>query len=195
MTPQAKFVIDLLNKKHDTEKYEGYYVELGAFHSFNGSNTYHLEKDYNWKGVAFDVVPEFVEEYNANRTNACILHDALTFDYLTFFKENNYPQQIDFLQVDVDAGYNSMGDPVGNPAQTLLALIALPLNTYRFSVITFEHDALMYYQNIDMREAQRVLLTALGYKLVVRNNYEDWWVDPKVIPLEVFREHISASVL
>jgi len=195
MTPQAKFAIDLLNKKNDTEKYSGYYVELGAFHSFNGSNTYHLEKDYGWKGVAFDVVKEFVDEYNENRDNPCLLHDALTFDYLSYFKENNYPQQIDFLQVDVDAGYNEEGDPVGNAAQTLLALIALPLNTYRFSVITFEHDALMYYQNIDVREAQRVLLSSLGYKLVVRNNYEDWWVDPKVIPLSIFREHIHASVL
>lgn len=195
MTPEAKFVIDLLNKKNNTDKYSGYYVELGAFHSLNGNNTYHLEKDYGWKGVAFDVVPEFVEEYNSNRDNPCILHDALTFDYLTYFKENNYPTQIDFLQVDVDAGYNDLGDPVGNPAQTFLALIALPLNTYRFSVITFEHDALMYHQNIDMREAQRVLLTSLGYKLVVRSNYEDWWVDPKVIPLSVFRDFIRADVL
>jgi hypothetical protein len=76
--------------------------------------------------------------------------------------------------VDVDAGYDSLGNPVAHPAQTLLALLALPLNTYRFSVITFEHDALMYHENINMREAQRVILTALGYKLVVRNNYEDW---------------------
>jgi hypothetical protein len=124
-----------------------------------------------------------------------VLHDALTFDYLSYFKDHNFPKQIDFLQVDVDAGYNESGDPVGNAAQTLLALIALPLNIYRFSVITFEHDALMYHQNISVREAQRVILTALGYKLVVRNNYEDWWVDPQVIPLSVFRDHIKAEVL
>jgi hypothetical protein len=46
MTEQANFVISLLNKVNNTETYAGCYVELGAFHSFNGSNTYHLEKDY-----------------------------------------------------------------------------------------------------------------------------------------------------
>lgn len=195
MTEQARFVIELLNKKNKTSNYSGYYVELGAFHSFNGSNTYHLEKEYNWKGVAFDVIPNFVKEYNENRVNSCILHDALTFDYTTYFKENNFPRQIDFLQVDVDAGYDEKGDPVGNAAQTLLALLAIPLNTYRFSIITFEHDALMYHENINVREAQRVILTALNYKLVVRNTYEDWWVDPEVIPLSIFRDFISANVL
>lgn len=195
MTEQARFVIDLLNKKNNTNDYSGYYVELGAFHSFNGSNSYHLEKEYGWKGMALDVIPDFVDEYNSNRDNPCILHDALTFDYLSYFKENNFPKQIDFLQVDVDAGYNELCEPVGHPAQTLLALLALPLNTYRFSIITFEHDALMYHQNIEVREAQRTILTSLGYKLVVRNNYEDWWVDPNIIPLSVFRDFIRADVL
>jgi hypothetical protein len=148
MTDQARFVIDLFNKKNNTTTYSGYYVELGAYHSFNGSNTYHLEKEHAWKGVALDVIQTFVDEYNSNRDNPCILHDALTFDYRSYFEQNNFPQQIDFLQVDVDAGYDEMCEPVGHPAQTLLALLALPLNTYRFSVITFEHDALMYHQNI-----------------------------------------------
>jgi hypothetical protein len=50
---QELFVIDVLEqKKH------GYYVELGAFNSKLGSNTYHLEKDYLWEGVSFEVVDE-----------------------------------------------------------------------------------------------------------------------------------------
>jgi hypothetical protein len=45
---QENFVLSLLN-----EKREGYYVELGASHSTNGSNTYRLETEYDWKGVSF----------------------------------------------------------------------------------------------------------------------------------------------
>ena len=47
---QEKFVLDLLKNKTN-----GYYVELGAFHSKDGSNTYYLENDYNWNGVSFEI--------------------------------------------------------------------------------------------------------------------------------------------
>ena len=39
---QEKFVVDLLKEKRN-----GYYLELGGFHSTMGSNTYHLENDYS----------------------------------------------------------------------------------------------------------------------------------------------------
>lgn len=195
MERQTQFVINILNKNYKTDKYSGYYVELGARHYKQGNNTYILEKDYDWKGVGFDILPEFVEEYNRERKNPCLLQNALTFDYLTYFKENNFPKQIDFLQVDIDSGYDPKGNPIGNPAETLLGLISVPLTQYRFSIITFEHDANMYHPNIHMREAQRYLLTALDYKLVFRDHFEDWWVDPNVIPIDVFRDFLHTPHL
>jgi hypothetical protein len=195
MERQTEFVINILNKNYNTSYYSGYYVELGSRHYLEGNNTYVLEKEYNWKGVGFDIIPEFVEEYNKKRNNPCMLHNALTFDYLKYFKENNFPKQIDFLQVDVDSGYDEKGNPIGNAAETLLGLISLPLSEYRFSIITFEHDANMHHPNIQVREAQRVILSALGYKLVFRDHFEDWWVDPNIIPISVFREFMHAPVL
>ena len=99
VSAQEEFVLKLLN-----EKKEGYYVELGAFHSKNGSNTYRLENEFDWKGVSFEIVPEFHAEVAANRKNPCILGDATKFDYIKYFEENNFPNQIDYLQVDIDGG-------------------------------------------------------------------------------------------
>ena len=195
MERQTEFVLKIFKKLKENADYSGYYVELGSRHFRDGNNTYILEKNYGWKGVGFDIVPELVEEYNKERKNPCLLQNALTFDYLKYFEENNFPKQIDFLQVDIDSGYDQKGNPIGNPAETLLGLISVPLNQYRFSIITFEHDANMYHPNIQVREAQRVLLTALDYKLVFRDHFEDWWVDPNVIPISVFGEFISAPVL
>ncbi len=171
------------------EKRNGWYVELGAFHSVNGSNTWLLENGYDWRGVSLDIVPAFVEEFNANRKNRCELGDALTFDYKRYFEVYQFPKQIDYLQVDVDSGYDDKGNPVGNPNQSLLALIALPLNTYRFTTITFEHDGMSDYKSAPMRDAQREILTSLGYKLVQRHTFEDWWVDPNVVPYTEFKEY------
>jgi hypothetical protein len=186
---QELFVIDVLEqKKH------GYYVELGAFNSRLGSNTYHLEKDYLWEGVSFEIVDERRLEFVSNRTNPCY-GDALQFNYIEYFEKNNYPKQIDYLQVDIDAGYDYDCRPLGNHYLTLLGLISLPLTQYRFSVITFEHDANMYFRNAAMRDAQREILDSLGYTLVVREKHEDWWVDPNVIPINDFRKHLRWETL
>ncbi len=180
---QEQFVLDLLKYKTG-----GYYVELGAFHSQQGSNTFYLESDYGWNGVSFEIDPERHTEFISNRKNPCVLGDATHFNYISYFKENNFPEQIDYLQVDIDAGYTPEGNVVGNPYLTLHGLISVPLNKYRYSVITFEHDAQIEYNNKGMREAQREILSSLGYKLVVRDWHEDWWVDPNTIPYLDFRE-------
>lgn len=182
---QEEFVIDLLDYKKN-----GHYVELGAFNSKEMSNTYYLETDYDWTGVSFEIEDERREEFNSNRINPC-LGDALSFDYLCYFNENNFPEQIDFLQVDIDGGYDFNCRPFGNHYTTLLGLISLPLSKYRFTVITFEHDTNMYFRNSAMRDAQREILDCLGYTLVRKENHEDWWVDPYVIPIDKYRKYFQ----
>ena len=189
MTDQEHFIIDILKKKRN-----GYYVELGAAHYSNGNNTYLLEKDYGWKGISFEIVESMKDEFNANRSNPC-MGDALSFNYTEYFEKNNFPKQIDYLQVDIDAGYDIYGRPVGNNHWTLQGLIAVPLNTYRFTLITFEHDANMYWKNTAIRDAQREILDSFGYSLVQRSYHEDWWVDPKVINHGEYRDYLNWQTL
>jgi hypothetical protein len=183
---QEEFVLSLLDNKKN-----GYYVELGAFHSKNGSNTYRLENEFDWSGVSFEIVPELHKEVSENRKNPCILGDATKFNYINYFEENNFPKQIDYLQVDIDAGYAMDGRPAGSAYTTLHGLLAVPLNSYRFTVITFEHDANMYWRNIVTRDVQREILDSLGYSLVVRSESEDWWVDPTAVSLQDYRKHFK----
>jgi len=180
---QEEFVLDLLE-----DKKSGYYVELGAFHSKNGSNTNILENKFDWKGVSFEIKEELRKEFNENRSNPC-MGDALDFNYISYFEENSFPKQIDYLQVDIDSGYRLDGRPDGSAYTSLHGLLAVPLNSYRFTVITFEHDSNMYWRNNVMRDVQREILDSLGYSLVVRTESEDWWVDPSVIDLESYRKH------
>ncbi len=181
---QEKFVIEIFKEKKD-----GFYVELGAFNSKLGSNTFYLESDYDWNGVSFEILEDRKLEFQSNRKNPCF-GDALKFNYISYFENNNFPKQIDYLQVDIDAGYQHDGRPFGNHYLSLLGLISLPLTQYRFSIITFEHDANMYFRNSAMRDAQREILDSLGYALVVREKHEDWWVDPEVFSINEFRKYL-----
>lgn len=185
ISAQEEFVLELLENKKG-----GHYVELGAFHSKNGSNTNKLENEFDWKGVSFEIKEELRKEFNENRSNPC-MGDALDFNYISYFEDNLFPKQIDYLQVDIDSGYKLNGRPDGNAYTSLHGLLAVPLNSYRFTVITFEHDANMYWRNVAMRDVQREILDSLGYSIVVRTESEDWWVDPNVIDLESYRKHFK----
>jgi hypothetical protein len=188
-TDQESFILDILKQKRN-----GHYVELGAAHYSNGNNTYLLEKEYDWKGVSFEIVESMKDDFNANRSNPC-MGDALSFNYTDYFEKNNFPKQIDYLQVDIDAGYDIYGRPVGNNHWTLQGLIAIPLNTYRFTLITFEHDANMYWKNTTIRDAQREILDSFGYSLIQRSYHEDWWVDPKIINHGEYKNYLKWQTL
>lgn len=181
---REKFVLNINKNKHN-----GFYVELGGSHSSDNSSTYNLETYYDWKGVSVEILPSLHEEFSRNRKNPCLLGDAMKIDYLSYFKENNVPTHMDFLSVNIDPGYDdNTGRMAGNPAQSLLGLIALPLHSYRFNVIIFEHDSLQHYKNNAIRDAQREILDALGYSLVHRGWTEDFWVDPSIIPYSEYKQ-------
>jgi hypothetical protein len=146
MDGQEAFVINVLKQKEN-----GYYVEVGANHPFIANNTSLLESKFGWSGVGLDIEEGFVTEYNNSRKNPCVLADAMSFDYAGYFKENNFPKQIDYLQIDVD----------DTPRHAnLMALIQLPLAEYRFSVITIEHGMNTDYTLEELRRTLRTIITS-----------------------------------
>jgi hypothetical protein len=180
---QDLFVIDMHQHKKN-----GFYIEIGAAYPIRTSNTIMLELAYDWTGISFEIVPDFVDSFNTQRKNNCVQADATKFDYLQLFKSKNVPNRIDYLQVDIEPAQN-----------TLDALKQLPLNDYRFSVITFEHDR--YLAGDAVMSESRTLLEGLGYKLVARNvmvkgkDFEDWWVDPLAIDEEIFKKFLTDSAV
>lgn len=167
---QESYVLTILK-----EKQNGYYVELGSGDPITGSNTLLLERGFGWKGVALETDENLVKKYNNERKNECVLANALTFDYEAYFKNNEFPEEIDYLQIDID-GHDE--------GRCLLALVALPMLKYRFRVITIEHDLVVNFKREPMRNAQREILYSLGYTLTAQLDGEDWWVDKNLIPLE-----------
>lgn len=168
---QESFVLNILNEKRN-----GVYVEIGAMDSKDISNTYLLETQYGWTGVGLEILQRRSDEYNLNRSNPCLNVDATTFDYLGYFEENNFPKTIDYLQVDIEPAF-----------QSLKALQSLPLDKYRFSVITFEHDLYDDPNNALIKEEAKELLLSFGYVLAVENViyqnaiFEDWYIDSNLV--------------
>ena len=173
---QDMFVLSM----HDGKK-NGFYVEIGADLPRIINNSYLLETEYGWKGVSFEYDKDKVNFFNTIRNNKCVCTDATTFDYKSYFEENNYPKQIDYLQLDIDP-----------PSGTFAALKQLPLDDYRFSVITYETD--LYSAGADIQDEEIKIFESYGYELVVRNvcnegnPFEDWWVDPNIIDPNIIKK-------
>ncbi len=174
---QDMFVLTMLQGKKN-----GVYVEVGADQPRVISNTYLLESEFDWSGVSFELDGDKVIYFNSIRRNKCICADASTYDYKFLFDERNYPKQIDYLQLDID------------PAEgTLNALKALPLDDYRFTVITYETD--VYSSGADIQDEQIKILESHGYQLVTKNvkcegnPYEDWWIDPAIVSEDIWKPY------
>ena len=179
---QDMFVLSILNGKKN-----GVYVEIGADKPRVINNSYLLESQYDWTGVSFEIESDKVEYFNSIRKNECICADATKFDYKNLFDERKYPKQIDYLQLDCDP-----------PQITLECLKKLPLEEYRFSVITFETD--LYAGGQEVQKEHWEMLSSLGYQRVVKNvrnegnPYEDWWIDPLVIDEDVWKQFVNENV-
>ena len=176
---QDMFVLTMLDGKKN-----GVYVEVGADQPRVISNTYLLETEFDWAGVSFELDGNKVSFFNTMRRNKCICADATDFDYKFLFEERKYPKQIDYLQLDID------------PAQgTLEALKKMPLDDYRFSVITYETD--VYSSGADIQDEQIHILESKGYQLVSKNvkcegnPYEDWWIDPAIVSEERWKPYYT----
>ena len=168
---QDMFVLTMLNGKKD-----GTYLEIGAGNSFYGNNTALLEKQFDWKGVALDIDENFVNAHKNERKNPCFLKNATLVNYNAFLSGLDFPNEIDYLQLDCDP-----------PSVTYDILLSIPFETYKFAVITYEHD---YYcdETKSFQEKSKKYLESYGYVRVVNNispdefrSYEDWWIHPDLI--------------
>jgi len=168
-------------------KRNGTYLEIGAHDPINISNTYLLEKSFDWRGLSIDIQKN--PNFEFVRKNDYLIADALNTDYNEILERFSLPSNIDYLSIDIEPSIN-----------TFTALKKIPHDKYKFNVITFEHD---FYSGdpYNVRIESREFLQSLGYKLVARNlsglgtNYpfEDWYVNPNVIDPEIIDKVINTS--
>ena len=58
-------------------KMNGYFLDIGAHDGIYLSNTYVLEKNFNWKGICIDANPAIIDRLKANRGNSVCLNKLL----------------------------------------------------------------------------------------------------------------------
>lgn len=167
---QDLFVLMLLDGKRD-----GSYLEIGSNDPMEASNTYLLERSFDWTGISVEINGHFKNRFERFRKNRLVCADARRLSYKREFP----PGPIDYLSVDIDP-----------PERTFEALANIIGEGLSFRVITFEHDYYNFGCGPQVREDSREFLQGEGYELLVGDvsfnglRCEDWWVKPELVDLD-----------
>ena len=178
---QDKFVLNILKGKKN-----GTFLELGANHPININNTYTLEKDFGWRGIMIEFDEKYLNQYKEHRKGSVhLIADATKVDYKKLLNDNDMPNSIDYLQIDLDAGN-------GSTMEALEKFDMEVFDNYKFATITFEHDYYCAGDYKSTREKSRAIFGKRGYVRVFDDIhdrepevvYEDWYVHPDLVDME-----------
>lgn len=186
---QDLWVLEMLKNKRN-----GYFLDIGAFDGIELSNSYLLEKEFNWTGLCVEAHPASFAVLIKNRKCQCANFALTNFcgelkfdlecklnskispsgykvkaiDFKQLFIEFNVPRHIDYLSLDIE----------GNE---LVALSVFPFDLYKCSLMTIEHN-LYLGDSLNKYEIKKLLLTN-GYKIYRENVsdhngvvFEDWYI-------------------
>jgi len=185
---QDEFVYHTLAKHSEKP---GFFLDVGCAHPKDGSNTYVLEKYFNWSGIGFDVgnVEKDCNWSKHRETKFCRV-DVTEEDFTDLLGELVGDQVVDYISLDVDWD---------NTIYAHRALDRILDAGIKFKVMTLEHESYKHHDLVT--KPTRKSLGDLGYTILFENvshisgdAFEDWWVNPKLIP-EIDVEKIRGTNL
>lgn len=183
------------------KKNDGYFIEIGASDGIELSNTYLLEKKYNWKGICVEPIPGRFDMLCKNRPNSLCSNKAV-------FSESNKTVIFDIANnSDLFSGISNCIDchmETVNANKTQIVVQTITLNDlleqfnappfieylsldtegseleilkavdfqkYTFGIIDVEHNF------VEPRRTQiRELLTSKNYVFVKENQWDDHYI-------------------
>jgi FkbM family methyltransferase len=183
-------VLKILNNKKN-----GYFVDIGATDGITGSNSYLLEKKFNWKGICIEPREDEFNKLQKNRkslnynvllySNEQILEfthgdqlSGITKDLDTYSDQLKNNKKSNYMSTTLTKILDNANAPniidyisIDTEGSELEILKGLDLNKYKFKIINFEHN-----NETDKREKIKKLLEKYGYKFYKNIHVDDFYI-------------------
>ena len=172
-------------------KKNGTFLEIGSNDPITHNNSYVLESENNYKGILVEYDKSFEQAYKVHRKNSIyILNDAQKVNYREILDSNNFPTEMDYLQIDLDVNNRST-------LNTLELLNKTVFDRYKFATVTFEHD--IYSGNyFNTQNISRQIFKERGYIVVFPDisvfwegkycKFEDWYVHKDLVSPDIINK-------
>jgi FkbM family methyltransferase len=201
MTSYSQLGQDIDVLKVYNYKKNGFFIEIGANDGVTLSNTYLLEKDYDWRGICVEPLPDKKDKLIANRPKSICIHKAaynksgFLLDFVITEKNDlfsglsndivNFSEGVYEKKNTVKIETISLNDILeANNAPRFIEYLSidtegsefeilseLDFNKYIFGLIDVEHNW------IEPRRTQIYnLLTANGYTYLRPNKFDDTYI-------------------
>lgn len=181
----SEYKQDVIADKFLKGKTNGFFVDIGASYHDTWNNSEFFEKQRNYRGIAVEMNTEFANPWSKHRPNTVMyVEDATAVNYRKVLADNNAPDFIDFLSVDIDPN-----------TATWQALLKVMDTKYTFGVIAFEVDYggdITNPQRFSVRDPSRAYLSARGYVLACEiyanggaYHVDDIWVHKSIYDYEI----------
>ena len=153
---------------------DGFFVDIGAYDGLSFSNTFLYEKEFSWKGICIEPIPEIFSELRKNRDCLCIQGGIAGIE----------EEEVPFLSVTPNNGFAQMlSGIIGKQDPRLRSYIeeetrALAVPYQEIKIKTFRIDSLL--KLYDVRHIDFVSLDTEGGELEI---LESWNFD--LYPVEI----------
>jgi len=132
------------------EKRDGYFVDLGAHIGICISNTYLLERKYNWRGICVDADPDTFVKLKQNRRAVCV-HACL----------DDKERVVNFVKADFTSGIVTPNTDTKNPE----ARNVVQLRTWTLEKLLEKQGApaQIDYMSVDIEGAEERVLANFNF--------------------------------
>jgi len=205
MTTYSQLRQDLAVVEFYKSKRNGYYLEIGASNGIRLSNTYLLEKDYDWKGICVEPLPSCFEQLQKNRPNSICVNKAVyntsgqtvkfsishRCDLLSGISEHLtcHKERVDQNKTDIEVKTITFNDllvennapefidylSLDTEGTELMILQSVDHTKFTFGLIDVEHN----YQPI--RKEIRTFLESKGYVYKKANSFDDSYLHKSLV--------------
>lgn len=189
---QDKWVLSKLGQKRN-----GVFIDVGAFDGVNMSNTYVLEKDFDWTGVCVECNPEVIPKLKEARTVPICeravfnkggvmmnfnchesqelsaltnINTGITVETITLndvITQYKLPRQIDYISLDVEG-------------VELSILKTFHFGKYDVKCWTIEHNSCQGEKDENLREIMHILLS--NNYMIKMHNWDLFAIKDDIIP-------------
>jgi len=171
---QDAFVLDYFNFKKD-----GVFVDIGAHDGFSFSNTYVLEKNYNWKGICIEPIYLTFQKLEKNRN--CIklnigISDVDGLEKFSYIEKSS--RTLSGMVKEYHLKHLERINELSKKLDSKLIEIDVPCKT--INDVLIEHNTYKVdYLNIDTEGNEFKILRSLNFEkfsiecMTVENNYNN----------------------
>lgn len=158
---------DLWVLEQFAHKRDGTFLDIGAGEPIRTSNTWLLESEFGWTGLAVDFNASLNSQWDEAKRKL-IVANAVELDWVELSKP--FGGRFDYLSLDIDDWQ-------------LEFCQKFPWHQVSFGVMTVEHDSYRFGENF--RDDIRHILLGAGYVCVrpdvtvgpvSKKPFEDWWI-------------------